>query len=114
MVRNSLICYQLWGFAACTRAARAAFYRHSGAAFLPIPTLSLKGGFNETSSIHKDRRPRRCRQRNRRACHRAVNAGTQVAPNVELSEIARRALWRGRDDLETRGGSHRQQIPDSM
>ncbi len=86
-----------------------------GGGFFANPHAQLKGGFNETSSIHKDRTgARRCCRRGRRAGHRAVDAGAQVAADVELPEIARHALWRGRDAVETRSGSDRQQIPNSM
>src|ERR1700730_7935586 len=58
------------------------------------PLRKTKGSiWDETSSIHQGRRSRRCRERNRRAGDRAVNAGSQMANDLQLAEIARHAVW---------------------
>ena len=53
-----------------------------------------------------------CRYRDRRAGDRAIDAGSEVAPDGELAEVARHAVRRLRGVVESRRRSHRQQIPD--
>ena len=48
--------------------------------------------------------------RGRRTCHRAVHAGAQMAADVELSEVARHALWRGGSLRQGRRRGDRQQF----
>ena len=70
------------------------------------------GLWDETSSIHEGRRSRRCRQRGRRAGHRAVDAGAQMAHDHELAEVARHAVRRRGNDGQGGRRGDRQQVPD--
>ena len=67
---------------------------------------------HETSPIPQDRRRRARRIGGRRARHRAVDARNQMAPDVELPEVARHAVGRFGDLRQIRLRSDRQQIPD--
>ena len=67
---------------------------------------------HETSPISESGRPRPCRLGRRSASHRAIDAGGEMATDVELPEIARHALGRGRNHFQIRLRSDRQQVPD--
>ena len=53
-----------------------------------------------------------CRDRNRQPRHRAIHARNEMAPDLQLSEVARHDLRRGGSVLQGGGRSDRQQIPD--
>ena len=67
---------------------------------------------HETPRIHQDRRgwPRRLDGR-RRSGDRPVHARDQMAPDLELPEVARYAVGRGRDLLQVCRRGDRRQIP---
>ena len=54
------------------------------------------------------RRGRDCRG----AGHRAVVARGEMAPDGELAEVARYAVWKSRVSRQARRRAHRQQVPD--
>ena len=79
----------------------------------PTHATTNRDGFNEEkrfSQGHRYWRGGRCYPGRPR--HRAVDAGTQMAPDGELAKIARHAVGRRRGDGQARCRSHRQQVPD--
>ena len=71
-----------------------------------------RGTRHEASSIPASGRPRRRGDRSRRARHRAIDAGDQVASDLELPEVARHHLRRVGSLRQGGRRGDRQQVPD--
>src|SRR5262249_48903528 len=72
-----------------------------------------RGKRNETSSIYQGRRFGSRSECDCRAGGCSIDAGSQMANDLQLAEIARDAVWRLRNHGQKRGRGDRQQVSDS-